>query len=89
MATLKTIVEYKITVQAVVQSEELSHGEWGVVDHIASGEFTKDGNPMLKPKMGFLPEQRRTKRTDVKILEQVVSGPVDLVKLVQVVNGLL
>lgn len=86
---MKTIVEYKVIVQAVVRTEEVSRGEWGVLDSVASGEFTKAGDPVLKNVMGYLPDITKTKFTDVKILEQVVAGPVDLVKLVQVVNGLI
>lgn len=87
---MRNAVRYKVTVVATVVTQESDNGAtWGIVDHVNSGEVTKSGDPLLKPKYGFLPEAVRTRQQDVQIFEQSVEAPVDLVKLVQVVNGLL
>lgn len=86
---MKNAVRYKVTVQAVIETVEVSRGEWGVIDHVDSGLFNKAGDPVLKERHGYLPDIERVRRDERVIFEQSVDTPVDLVKLVQVVNGLL
>jgi hypothetical protein len=88
-STMKNAVRYTVTVKAVIETNEISSGEWGIVDYVDSGLLNKDGGPVLKQKMGYLPEVRRVTHKEQQIFEQIVDKPVDLVKLVQVVNGLL
>lgn len=86
---MKNATRYTVRVMAVIETVESSDNEWGIVDHVPSGETTKAGDPLLKPKMGFLPAAMRKRTREQQIYEQTVEAPVDLAKLVQVVNGSL
>ena len=77
---MKHAVRYTVKVTAVLGYEAKQANEWGVVDHVASGEINKAGDPVLKPKMGFLPEHTKRFEREVQVFEQTVDTPVDLAR---------
>jgi hypothetical protein len=84
---VKDVVRWKVTVEAVIGQTQLVHGQHVKLEDVWTGKEDSNGKPILEGKYGYAPNREQYVESQVKIFEQVVDTPIDMVRLVQVVNG--
>jgi hypothetical protein len=86
---VKDVVRWKVTVEAVIGQTKVVKGDYGQIGEVWTGKEDSSGKPVMERKIGYAPDRDMYVEEKRQVFEQVVDTPIDMVKLVQVVNGVL